>query len=107
PPAIRSAGVASAYSRGRDVGAQGAELAGKVLVAAPDVVGVEDQRLAVGAESGHQEGGASADVRRPHRRAREAGPAPDDGVMSFGADVGTHAHELVDVAEASGEEVLG
>src|SRR5439155_102977 len=73
-PAIRSADVASAYSRGGDVGAQRPQLAREVLVAAPDVVGVRDEGLAVGTEGRYQEGGAGPDVGRPNGRAGEPGP---------------------------------
>ena len=75
------------------------QLVDEALVAAVDVVGVGHDRLAVGPERGHDERRAGPDVVGPHRRARERGLAPHDGVVALGADVGAHAHELVDVAE--------
>ncbi len=42
-----------------------------------------------------------------HRSAREPIQTANDGVMALGADVGSHPHQLVDVAEATGKDVLG
>ena len=48
-----------------DVGAERPELAGQVGVAAVDVVGVDDGGLAVGGETGEQQGGAGPHVAEP------------------------------------------
>src|SRR3954452_20273717 len=45
-----------------DVGADGSEVAGQVLVAALDVVGVGHDRLALRPQAGHDQGGAGPDV---------------------------------------------
>src|SRR3954470_7186933 len=90
-----------------DVASYRTQLARQVLVATGDVVGVRDQRLTVGAEGGDDEGGTGAYIWSPHRRAGEAGLAANNSVVSLGADVGSHADELVDVSEAAGEQVLG
>src|SRR5438309_1780283 len=80
-----------------DVGAEGAELAGQVLVAAVDMLRVGHHGLAVGGKPGDHEGGAGPDVGRAHGRAREPVDPADDGVIALGADVGAHPGELVDV----------
>ena len=56
-----------------DVGAQDAELADQVLVAAVDVVDAVDDRLAVGGQGRHDECRAGPDVRRLHRGAGAGG----------------------------------
>ena len=59
------------------------------------------------ASAGHDQGGAGADVVSAAPARRQAGHAAHDGVVAVGADVGAHPHQLVDVAEAPGEQVLG
>src|SRR5438105_4217030 len=112
--AIRSVGTSRRSSSAKcpqnelmtplDVGAQGAELVDEVLVAAVDVVGGAHDGLAVGAEAGHHQRGPGPDVVGLHRRARQAVDTTDDRVMALDPDVGAHAGQLVDVAEAAGTE---
>ena len=52
-------------------------------------------------------GRAGPDVEGAHRCGRQPRHAPDHRVVTFGADVGAHAPELVDVEEAALEHVLG
>ena len=63
--------------------------------------------LAFGCEARHHERRAGSDVVRPDGRSGEALGAAHHRVMAFGADVGAHAPQLVDVAESAGEDVLG
>jgi MFS family permease len=99
--------VESSSSQSFDVGAKCAQTLHEVLVAAVDVVGVVNLSLAVSPECGNGEGGTGTDVVGPHRGSREPLDAPDDRMVALGADVGAHAHQLVDVAEAAAEEILG
>ena len=63
--------------------------------------------LALGGEPGDDQRRAGADVVGPHRRARQARHAADDGVVAVGADVGAEPLQLLDVAEPARVEVLG
>ena len=90
-----------------DVRAERAELGGEILVAPVDVRGVGDDGLAVCHQPGEDEGGAGPQVGGAHPGTREPRHAADHGVVALGADVRTHPAQLVDVAEAPGEEVLG
>ena len=69
--------------------------------------GVAHHGLVVGDQPGQHERGPGPDVGSLDRRTRQARHAPHHGVVSLGADVGTHAPELVDIAEPAPEEVLG
>ena len=71
------------------------------------MLGAVHDRLAFGPQSGEHQRGAGSDVRRPHGRAGQLLDPSHDHVVRVGADVGSHAHELVDVAEPSAEDVLG
>ena len=63
--------------------------------------------VALGHQPGQHERHPGPDVGRPHRRARELRHAAHDGVVPLGPDVGTHAPQLLDVAEPAREQVLG
>ena len=79
----------------------------QVLVATIDVVRPADHRLPVGHQPGQHQGHSGTDVRGAHRSPRETGHPAHHGVVALGSDVGTHASELLHVAETSGEEILG
>src|SRR4051812_28791231 len=97
--------IANSVAVSGHVGAEGLELAGQVLVAAVDVVGVGHGGLAVGGEAGHDQGGAGPDVPRLHRRAAQPRHPPHDRMVALGADVGAHAQQLGHIAEPAAEQV--
>src|SRR5690349_9757740 len=66
-----------------DVGAERAEVAGKIRIAALDVLAVVDRGLAVGDEPGEHERRARPHIGRPDRRARQPRDTPHDRVAAL------------------------